>query len=287
MIAKLVKELRDKTGAGFLDCKKALVESNHNIEIAMEWLRKKGIAQATKKLGSIATEGIVQTASNQTHAIIFELNSQTDFVAKNSDFQFLASQIQKALLENDFQTVEEARMIKIQGHSVNDLIMAASAKIAEKISLRRAIRIKIKNQTIGSYTHVNNRVAAIVVASGGKSEVIRNVAMHVAAMNPKFLDESLIPQSELTKMRIEIEESPALKGKPNKMRDNIVSGMLRKKLAELTLVNQEFVMEKISVGTYLKQNNAKALQMFRYELGEGIEKSQISFAEEVAKQMKV
>ena len=286
MSTQLVKELRERTGAGILDCKKALEASNNNIEKAIVWLQEKGAANAAKKAGAIAAEGIVKTSSNKTHVIIFELNSQTDFVASNKKFEQLANKISDTLLINDFNTIKEALNIEIDGIKINELILQVTTTIGEKIELRRAERIAKKENVIGCYTHVNNKVAALVVAEGGTEEILKNVSMHVASMNPQFLDESSVPSKKIKVIKEKIKDHPMLKEKPENIKDQISKGMLRKKLAELTLVDQEFVMEKISVAKYLEQNKAKVIKMVRYEVGEGIEKQESNFAKEVAEQMK-
>lgn len=281
---KLIKELRERTGAGFLDVKKALEETNNDLDQAIAWLQKKGAAKAAKKAGAIAAEGIVQTITKGQEAIIFEVNSQTDFVATNDQFQELVAKIGKTLMASDFKNVDEANALQVDNMTIAKLCQAATARIGEKITLRRAQ--KIKGSIIGAYTHVNKRVAAIVVAEGGSEEVVRNVAMHVASMNPQFLDEKAVPAAQIAEFKAEINKNQALNNKPEKIRDQIANGMLRKKLAELTLVDQEFVMEKMSVGKYLANHQAKAQAMIRYEVGEGITKVETDFAAEVASQMK-
>ena len=285
MSALLVKELRDRTGAGFLDCKKALEASNGNVEQAIEWLQEKGAAKAAKKAGAIAAEGMVRTAVNENGAVIFELNSQTDFVAQNDQFKALIEKIGNALVNADFSTIEEALAVTMDGKTIADVCVSATATIGEKIQLRRAIKIAKGNNVVGAYTHVNGRVAAIVVTEGGTEEAARNVAMHVASMNPRFLDSSSVPAEDLAAMKAEISESPALQGKPENIKENIAAGMLRKQLSELTLVDQEFVMDKMPVAKYLSNHGGVAKAMFRFELGEGIEKKEENFAAEVAAQM--
>ena len=285
MSAKLVKELRDRTGAGFLDCKKALVASDNDIDKAIEWLQERGVAKAAKKAGAIAADGIVRASVSEDgkSAVLFELNSQTDFVARNDQFQSYVSKFETALHANDFASVEEANAIVFEGKTLADLCVEATSTIGEKIELRRAV--KVNGDVIGAYTHVNQRVAAIVVTEGGDSETARNVAMHVASMNPRFLDENSVPADQVEAMKAEIAESPALQGKPEKIQASIAAGMLRKKLSETTLVDQEFVMEKGSVKSYLANHNAVATGMFRFEVAEGIEVEESDFAAEVAAQM--
>lgn len=286
MSAQLVKELRDRTGAGFLDCKKALEATNGNVDAAIEWLQERGAAKAAKKAGAIAAEGVVKTIISGNEAVIFELNSQTDFVAQNAQFKALVDKIANGLVKANFASAEEANAVTIDGKSVADICVEATATIGEKIQLRRAVKINATgSEVIGAYTHVNGRVAAIIVTENGKEEAARNVAMHVASMNPQFLDSTSVPADKLEAMKAEIKDSPALEGKPENIKENIAAGMLRKQLSELTLVDQEFVMEKMPVSKYLSNHGGVAKAMFRFEVGEGIEKKVDNFAEEVKAQM--
>ena len=285
--AKLIKELRDRTVAGFLDVKKALDASNDDINKAIEWLQERGQAKAAKKAGAIAAEGVVVTVSNDTHSVIYEVNTQTDFVATNSYFKDLVTKIGNALINGEFTNDEEANKVSINGKTISELTTEATATIGEKIELRRAQKIaKPENGALGAYTHGNRQVAAIVITEGGDNESARNVDMHVASMNPEFLDEAAIDPAKIEEMKAEIAKSPALEGKPENIKENIAKGMLRKQLSELTLVDQEFVMEKMPVSKYLSSKGAKAIGMIRYEVGEGIEKVETDFAAEVAAQMK-
>lgn len=283
--AKLIKELRDRTGAGFLDVKKALEATDNNMDKAIEWLQERGAAKAAKKAGNIAAEGVVAIAQNDSVAVMYEVNSQTDFVAQNAEFTELVETIGKALLSADFNTAEEANAISYEGKTVAEMTTEATATIGEKIEVRRAVRVS-KNGSLGAYVHTNKQVAAIVVTEGGTDEIARNVAMHVASMNPQFLDENSVPAEKVAAMKAEIAESPALEGKPENIKENIAKGMLRKQLSELTLVDQEFVMEKMPVSKYLSSKGATAKAMYRFEVGEGIEKVEQDFAAEVAAQMK-
>lgn len=282
--AKLIKELRDRTGAGFLDVKKALEASNDNIDKAIEWLQERGVAKAAKKAGNIAAEGVVSISKNESVAVLYEINSQTDFVAKNKEFTELVEKIGNALLVNEFNSIEDANKISVDGKTITDLTTEATATIGEKIELRRAIRVP-KEGSLGAYVHTNKQVAAIVVTEGGSDDIARNVAMHVASMNPQFLDENSVPADKVESMKKEIADSPALEGKPENIKENIAKGMLRKQLSEVTLVDQEFVMEKMPVSKYLSFHGAKAKAMYRFEVGEGIEKKEEDFAAEVAAQM--
>ena len=286
--AKLVKELRDRTGAGFLDCKKALAATNEDIEKAIAWLQERGAAKAAKKAGAIAAEGVVAIASNKTHTVIYEVNAQTDFVAQNKEFNEVVAIIGKALLTKDFVTPEEANKIEYNGKTITQITTDATAKIGEKILLRRAFKIKTEGVIVGGYTHTNKQVAALFVAEGSKATEAKNVAMHITAMNPEFLNEASVPANKIEKIKKEsldkLMNSPK-KNVPDNIKEKILSGMLRKALSELTLVDQEFVMEKISVAQYLKNSGLTEKLMVRYEVGEGIEKQDVDFAAEVAAQM--
>lgn len=281
------KELRDRTQAGILDCRKALEVTNYDIEKAIVWLKENGITKAAKKGGAIAAEGVIAIEENDDNAILFEVNSQTDFVCKNEHFVKLVKNIGKILLENDFETIEQAQNLSNnEGQSINDLILEATAIIGEKIVFRRAIKInKVEDETIGTYLHNNLQIGAVALIIGGNKEIARNLAMHIAAMNPEYLDKSSIPEKQMEEIEQEVYNLPALANKPDNIRDKIAAGMINKKLSEMTLVNQEFIMEKISVENYLAKNNAKAIAMYRFEVAEGITKKSDDFAAEVAAQI--
>lgn len=284
--ALLIKELRERTGSGFLDCKKALEATNENIDASIEWLQERGAAKAAKKAGAIAAEGVVAIKSEGNKTIIYEVNSQTDFVATNDIFLKVVDTIGEALMTQNFTTPEEANAIVFNGKTIAEIAIEATGTIGEKIVLRRAQIIETKDgEVLGAYVHVNKKVGALLLTEGGNSEVDRNVAMHIASMNPQFLDESQVPAEKVAIIKEEIAESDAIKSKPEKFRENIATGMLRKKLSEMTLVDQEFVMDKMPVKKYLSNANAVAKQMVRFEVGEGIEVAEVDFAAEVASQM--
>ncbi len=201
----------------------------------------------------------------------------------------MVNKIGAALLSHEFKTIEEANaVVVVDGKTITELCVEATATIGEKIVLRRAESISLtENQVAGSYVHVNKRIAAVIVTEGGSEEVAKNVAMHVASMNPQFLDEKAVPTEKVAAFKAEIESSDAIakSNKPENIKQNIAAGMLRKQLSELTLVDQEFVMEKMPVSKYLAQNNAIAKFMVRLEVGEGIAKSETNFAAEVKAQM--
>ena len=284
-----VKELRERTGAGILDSKKALENCNGDIEKSIKWLQEKGVAKAAKKSGRIAAEGLIAIAKNNNDAVIVEVNSETDFVALNKDFQKLSSDIANELVKKDFKDSKEASNIKLStGNSINDECEKATAKIGEKIVFRRAIKvIKTDNECLGIYVHVNGKIGSIVKISGANEEIAKNIAMHVSAMNPQYLNRESMPKKIVENYKAEILKDLKNIDKPDNIKEKMAEGKLNKVLSELTLVDQAFVMEnKLSVKQYLKNNNSEAKQMVRFEVGEGIEKNESNFAEEVANQMK-
>ncbi|MCV3753470.1 translation elongation factor Ts [Mycoplasma enhydrae] len=288
---KKIKELREITNSGFLDVKNALEATNNDIEKAIEWLQEKGIIKAAKKAGRIAADGIVRTIvkDNKT-AVIFELNSETDFVAKNEMFVDLTKKIASALLENNFSSVEDILGLKIDGVTIEEHTNQLTAKIGEKISLRRAQKYVAKDgEVVAGYTHANNRVATIIIAKGSNADALRNVSMHVAALNPAYITEKCLSKEVLDEINAQLESSPALKNKPEKIQQSIKSGLLRKEFNERgVLLYQPFVMEDTkTVAQYLNESNLEILEVQRYEVGEGIEKKNVDFASEVAEQMNV
>lgn len=283
-----IQELRQRTQAGLLDCKKALEASGYEIEAAIEWLKTQGIAKAAKKSGNISAEGVIAIAENNQAITMYELNCQTDFVAKNQDFKDLSAQIGQILVNNEFETLEAAlNLTNENDQTINELTVNLTSVLGEKIVLRRAIFIKkAVDEVVGHYVHNNHKIGAIIVLSGGNVEVARNLSMHLASMNPEYLDEHSIPKATIEDIKTKIYNSSILENKPQNIKDNIAKGLLSKKLSELTLVDQEFVMEKGKVKDYLSRHHAKAIAMYRFELAEGIEKKQENFAQEVAAQMR-
>ena len=285
---KLIKELRERTGAGFLDVKKALDATNNDVEKSIEWLQERGVAKAAKKAGAIAAEGVIASAHNDDKVVIFEVNAQTDFVSQNAEFIAVVANIGKALLSGDFKTIEEARELKLDGVTISDICIQATSKIGEKIVLRRVSTALTKDQVVGAYVHTNKQVGALFIAKGENNDAAKNVAMHVTAMNPQSLNEASLPEETVAKIKEEnlakLMDSPK-KNVPDNIKEKILSGMFRKSLSEVTLVEQEFVMEKISVAQYLKNSKLEEISMVRFEVGEGIEKKEEDFAAEVAAQM--
>ncbi|WP_330463170.1 translation elongation factor Ts [Metamycoplasma gateae] len=285
---KKIKELRERTNLGFLDVKNALEANDNDVEKSIDWLQEKGILKAAKKAGRIAAEGIVRAVVKENTAVIFELNSETDFVSKNELFIDLANKISEALFNNDFASQEELLAIKIDGVSIEDHTSLLTAKIGEKISLRRALKFSAgENQVVAAYTHANNRVATIILGEGSNQEALRNVSMHITALNPSHLSEKCLCQIELKEIHDRLDANPALANKPEKIQESIKAGLLKKELNEKgVLLYQPFVMDDSkTVGQYLSDSKLVLVDAKRFEVGEGIEKKTVDFAAEVAEQM--
>lgn len=281
--AQLVKELREITGAGMMDCKRALVETNGNIDNAITWLREKGIAKAAKKQDRIAAEGIVTFEVEGNKALVFELNSETDFVAKNQVFLDIAHEIGQAIIKSNATNDEEALNAEVGGVKVSDMVVNATAKIGEKISLRRVhVFQKNDSQVFGLYSHMGGKIVAFTLLEGGNEEVARNVCMHVTAMNPKYLDIASVDPADVEKEKAILTQEALNEGKPANIVEKMVIGRVQKYLKEICLVNQMYVKDPdITVEQYVKANNGKILTYLRLEVGEGIEKRKDDFAAEV------
>ena len=287
MSASLVKELRELTGAGMLDCKKALEACNGNIDDAIAWLREKGISKAAKKADRIAAEGLADILIEGNKAVIVEVNSETDFVAKNQEFKDLVKAILKAIIENEPKTNEDVLNLVVDGETVNDLIVNKTAKIGEKLSFRRFSKIeKNDEQVFGSYIHMGGKIAVLTRLNGANEEVAKDVAMHAAAMRPSVVRREQVPQEEVEKEREILKEQAINEGKPAEIAEKMVEGRLAKFFKEVCLEEQPFAKDgDINVLTYVKNNNGTIEDMVRFEVGEGMEKREENFAEEVAKQM--
>lgn len=289
--AKQVKELREKTGAGMMDCKKALTETDGDMEKAIDWLRENGIAKSTKKAGRVAAEGLTRVATDGNTAVIFEVNSETDFVSKNDQFLELLNTIQGVLLEKKPATVEEALEIVTPSGTINDLIVSATATIGEKITLRRLVIVeKTDDQIFGAYMHNKGAISALAVMNGGSEEVAKNIAMQIASMRPSYISQADVPADVLAHeedvQRKIIAEDPKLQGKPEKMIAGILKGKVSKHFQDECLLDQEFFLDsKKKVNQYLKENGASVAEFIRFQVGEGIEKKEEDFAAEVAAQM--
>ncbi len=284
--ASMVKELRERTGAGMMDCKKALVETGGDIDAAIELLRKSGQAKADKKSGRIAADGRIVVATDGNKAVIAEINSETDFVAKDENFiAFVDSVAATALAGN----AEDVKALLAESRADGKIIEAARTelvnKVGENISVRRFARVDAPDQ-LGNYTH-GARIGAVVSLSGGDAELARNIAMHVAATNPVCIDEAGVPAETLESERRIISEQAQKSGKPPEIIEKMVGGRMAKFLKEITLLGQPFVKDPdVSVGELLEAAGAEVKEFIRYEVGEGIEKKQENFAEEVMSQIK-
>ena len=285
--AAMVKELRDLTNAGLSDCKKALEATEGNKEEAINWLREKGIAKAAKKSDRIAAEGIAAILVKGNDAAIIEVNSETDFVAKNDTFKALVNEILETIINSNAKTMEEVLELKTSEGTVNDLIISKTATIGEKLSLRRFERITKKdNETFGSYIHMGGRIAVLTVVSDVTEEVAKDISMHAAAMKPLYVTKEEVPSELVEKEREVLKEQAMNEGKPAEIAEKMVEGRIRKYYEEICLEEQAFVKEpSMSVGKYASQNGGKIVSMTRFEVGEGIEKKEENFAEEVAKQI--
>ena len=283
-----VKTLREKTGAGMLDCKKALDECGGSIDKAIDWLREKGIAKAAKKSDRIAAEGLSEIFIKDNKAVVLEVNCETDFVAKNEEFKSVFEKIGNAILESNTENDTEALNIKVDGETIEEMIIGLTSKLGEKISFRRFTSVtKSDNQYFGAYLHMGGRIASLVVIEGGSEEVAREVAMHAAAMRPLYVNSSEVPENVLEREKEIMRQELLNEGKPADKIDNILVGKVRKYYEEVCLENQIFVKaeNKETVGKYLENNGAKLISMTRFEVGEGIEKRQDNFAEEVMSQI--
>ena len=283
-----VKTLREKTGAGMLDCKKALEECGGSLDKAIDWLREKGIAKAAKKSDRIAAEGLSQIFIKDNKAVILEVNSETDFVSKNDEFKNFVDTIGNAILESDAKDMDSALKINVGNETLEDLIVSITAKIGEKISFRRFnVLEKNNNENFGSYLHMGGKIASLVLIEGGNSEVAKEVAMHAAAMRPLYVNSNEVPESVLEKEKEIMRQELLNEGKPADKIENILVGKVRKYYEDVCLENQIFVKaeNKETVGKYLENNGAKLVTMIRFEVGEGIEKRQDDFAREVMNQI--
>ncbi len=287
---KDVKELREKTGAGMMDCKKALEACEGNMDKAVDWLREKGIAKAQKKASRIAAEGLTIGYSKDNEAILFEINCETDFVTSSDKFKNLALEIRDSLIESHANTTEEALEVKMKsGKTLSQLIIDATATIGEKISFRRFSRITKKDDEVfGIYSHMNGSITAVVTLKGANEEVARDVAMQVAAMNPVAVTREEVPTEMVEHEREVVREQVKneANGKPENIIEKMVDGKINKFYKEVVLNEQEFIKEnKTSVCKYVEDNGCEVVSFVRLAVGEGIEKKQENFAEEVMSQI--
>ena len=285
--AAMVKELRDATGAGMMDCKKALVAADGNMQAAIDAMRKSGAAKAAKKAGRTAAEGIIAVASNANKIALVEVNSETDFCAKNAEFVTYAQKVADLALASSISDVEALKAAQLDGQTVADALTALVAKIGENLQLRRVALVEAKEgETLGLYVHSNKRIGVAAVIKGGDESVAKDVAMHICASKPDFVKPEDV-SAEVVEHERQVQIEIAMKsGKPQAIAEKMVEGRKKKFTGEVSLTGQPFVKNpEISVGQMLKEHNADAVSFIRYEVGEGIEKAVVDFAAEVQAQV--
>ena len=286
--ASLVKELRERTGAGMMDCKKALTQTDGNIDAAIDYLRENGIAKAAKKADRIAAEGLSYIEVKGNKAVILEINSETDFVAKNEKFVALVKNVAEAILAAEPATLEEALQVEAQGGTVEAIINEGIATIGEKLSLRRfEVVTKSDADAFGAYSHMGGRIGVLTLVEGSTDEeAAKDVAMHIAALAPKYLDESEVPADVLEHEKKVLTEQALNEGKPANIVEKMIVGRINKFLEEITVVKQKFVKDdSFTVEKFVASKGGKLAKFVRYEVGEGIEKKEDNFAEEVMSQV--
>ena len=288
MNTSLIKELRDLSGAGLMDCKKALEASNNDIDEAIDYLRKKGISKAAKKADRVAAEGLSTVVIDGNNASIVEVNCETDFVAKNEKFVNLVNKIAELIVKNDVKTMEEAMSLSTEEGTLNDTIVNFTATIGEKISFRRFARLsKTDSQNFGSYIHMGGRIAVLTLLEGADEETAKDVSMHAAAMRPSYVKREDVPAEEVERETSVLKEQAMNEGKPAEIAEKMVNGRINKFYKEICLEEQDFVKDSdMTVGVFVKSKNGSIVNMVRFEVGEGIEKKEENFAEEVMNQIK-
>lgn len=296
--AQMVKELRDKTGAGMMDCKKALTEAEGDMEKAIDVLREKGLASAAKKSGRIASEGVIATfiSEDKKNASIIELNCETDFVSANADFIATANAIAEVVAKSEVKDLDEVKALTLNGATVQDAVTDLIAKLGENMNLRRYVKFNSPDGLVASYIHMGGKIGVLVQVKAEKasdevSNVARDIAMHIAALNPTFLDQTSVDADTIEREK-EIYRVQAInEGKPANIAEKMVGGRLNKFFKESCLVNQMFVKNPdLSVSDYVKEEskkfgNIEITNFIRFEKGEGIEKAEVDFAAEVAAQL--
>ena len=287
--ASLVKELREKTGAGMMDCKKVLTETNGDMEKAIELLRERGIAKAAKKSGRIAAEGLVEAYISEDGKVgaIVEVNSETDFVAKNEEFKTFVMNVAKQVVEKNPKDVEELLAqdsIEVPGKTVNEVLVDKIAKIGENMTVRRFARFESEG-LVEKYIHGDGKIAVLVNMKKGTPEVAKDICMQIAAERPEYLNEQSVPAERVEKEKEILKAQTMNEGKPEAIAEKIVQGRIGKFFSEICLVDQAFVKDpNKKVSQVLKENDAEVVEFARFEKGEGIEKKEENFAEEVRKQ---
>ena len=290
--AALVKELREKTGAGMMDCKKVLTETDGDLEKAAELLREKGITKAAKKSGRVAAEGMVEAYISEDEKVgaIVEVNSETDFVAKNEEFRTFVMDVAKQIVKNNPESVEallaEPAMFE-EGKTVNEALIGKIATIGENISIRRFARFETTDGLIEKYIHGDGKIAVLVNMTSGTKELAKDVCMQIAAARPEFIDRDQVPAERVEKEKEILKIQTMNEGKPEAIAEKIVLGRINKFYQEICLVDQDFVKDpNMKVSQLLKEKDAEVVEFARFEKGEGIEKKEENFAEEVMNQLK-
>ena len=287
MNASLIKELRDISGAGLMDCKKALEASDGDIDKAMDYLREKGISKAAKKASRVAAEGLSTVLIEGDNAAVVEVNCETDFVAKNEKFVNLVNTIAKLIVDNDVKTMDEALALSTEEGTLNDTLVNMTAIIGEKISFRRFERLsKTASQNFGGYIHMGGKISVLTLLEGASEEVAKDVSMHAAAMRPSYIRREDVPAEETEKEMAVLKEQAMNEGKPAEIAEKMVQGRINKFYKEICLEEQEFVKDSDkTVSEFVKSNSGSIVNMVRFEVGEGIEKKEENFVEEVMSQI--
>ena len=287
MNTSLIKELRDLSGAGLMDCKKALEANDGDIDKAMDYLREKGISKAAKKASRIAAEGLSTVVIDGNNACVVEVNCETDFVAKNEKFVNLVNTIAKTIVNSDVNTMEEAEALSCEEGTISDYVTSMTATIGEKISFRRFKKLtKTDSQNFGSYIHMGGKISVLTLIEGANEEVAKDVAMHSAAMRPSYIRREDVPAEETEKEMNVLKEQAMNEGKPAEIAEKMVQGRINKFYKEICLEEQEFVKDSDkTVGQFVKDNGGSIVDMVRFEVGEGIEKREDNFVEEVMSQI--
>ena len=287
MNTSLIKELRDLSGAGLMDCKKALEANDGDIDKAMDYLREKGISKAAKKASRIAAEGLSTVVIDGNSACVVEVNCETDFVAKNEKFVNLVNTIANTIVKSNATTMEEAQALSCEEGTISDYVTSMTATIGEKISFRRFERLtKEDSQNFGSYIHMGGKISVLTLVEGASEEVAKDVAMHSAAMRPSYIRREDVPAEETEKEMNVLKEQAMNEGKPAEIAEKMVQGRINKFYKEICLEEQEFVKDSDkTVGEFVKANNGSIINMVRFEVGEGIEKREDNFVEEVMSQI--
>ena len=287
MNTSLIKELRDLSGAGLMDCKKALEANDGDIDKAMDYLREKGISKAAKKASRIAAEGLSTVVIDGNSACVVEVNCETDFVAKNEKFVNLVNTIANTIVKSNATTMEEAEALSCEEGTISDYVTSMTATIGEKISFRRFKKLtKEDSQNFGSYIHMGGKISVLTLVEGASEEVAKDVAMHSAAMRPSYIRREDVPAEETEKEMNVLKEQAMNEGKPAEIAEKMVQGRINKFYKEICLEEQEFVKDSDkTVGEFVKANNGSIINMVRFEVGEGIEKREDNFVEEVMSQI--